>query len=163
MLRNLRNHLSRKYLAFFTSLLLIWNVWTVSEGSFFEFDRNEVVSAEKFVLNMQKAIPGKCGIMQLPEISYPQAGARYKMEDYDHFLLSIIDKHFSWSYGSPKRAINSNPNDFDFVREILTNGYCGIVLDSFGYRDRKVIDYLDANYIFQSISDDKRYFFYKLE
>ena len=163
LVKNLQNISTKRYLKISFSILLVWNFWTISEGSFFQANRNEFIGAGKFVDSMHKEIPNKCGILQLPEASFPFAGSRYKMEDYDHFLLPLIDKQYEWSYGSAIQNPIVSIDDLSFAARISNFNYCGIVLDNYGYQNREVRNYLDGIYTRKSVSEDSRYIFYKIE
>ena len=52
------------------------------------------------------------------------------MQDYDHFIISILDRNHSFTYGLEK----NNQRDLKTIQKIETDArYCGLIIDKNGY------------------------------
>lgn len=119
--------------------------------------QNENREISNFIQDYSKMIRVNCAILQLPVIEFPLAGDFYKMQDYDHFRISLIDRSHSFTYGLEK------PNNLTKLikKEIQNNNFCGFIVDSFGYSSSQKIYKLLKKEQDRVISRNKRYIFIK--
>jgi hypothetical protein len=89
-----------------------------------------MVVMQNFIKEISNKIDKNCAILQLPRIPYPLNGDTANMGDYDHFLVSILDRNHKYSYGAARMDMTKK------VPEIETSSFdefCGIYLDSNAY------------------------------
>lgn len=106
--------------------------------------RNAAALAEQardYAAQVNGAIPGRCGILQLPYVPFPEAGLTPPaLPDYDHFVTAALNPEKDFSYGAVKQTPAADlassistpitPGDVQRLRE---RGFCGIHLDLRGY------------------------------
>ena len=106
-------------------------------------DASQVVSeVETYSDSINRAVPEKCGILQLPYMAYPENGPTLDLDDYGHFWPPLTQRDYSksWSYGAVKNTDESTwmaalpeiPSEND-IDEMISAGFCGIHIDSRGY------------------------------
>ena len=95
------------------------------------------------------AIPGNCGILQLPYMAFPEngpiVGQALGIGDYDPFLQPLTNQDKSWSYGAVKYTAASSwlaslsqfPMD-NALADLRTHGFCAIHIDTNGYSATQV-------------------------
>ena len=97
--------------------------------------------ARDYAAQVNDAIPGRCGILQLPYVPFPEAGLTPPaLPDYDHFVTAALNPDKDFSYGAVKQTPAADlassistpitPGDVQRLRE---RGFCGIHLDLRGY------------------------------
>jgi hypothetical protein len=98
--------------------------------------------ARDYATAVNAAIPGDCGILQLPYMAYPENGPlEPDLNDYDHFWPAITNLGKQWSYGSVKYTdasvwasqLPQTPSDAQ-VEELRAAGFCGIHVDARGFK-----------------------------
>ena len=99
--------------------------------------------AEKYAADVNAAIPGQCGILQLPYVVYPEQGRIERLDDYQHFWQPLVNREKDWSYGAVKNTAQGEfaqslgpvpgPDDFTLLRD---RGFCGIHVDTRGMSDQ---------------------------
>lgn len=117
-----------------------------------------VESAKAYATAVNAAIPGKCGILQLPYMAYPENGPITKqgngVNDYDHFFTSVMNREKQWSYGAVKNTKQSQwlaslpwmIMDKQ-IAELRQRGFCGIHIDTGGFtpeKTQKLTGFLDV-------------------
>jgi hypothetical protein len=112
---------------------------------------------QKFIKDFSPKIPKDCAILQLPRIPYPLNGDIVSMEDYDHFLVSILDKDHKFSYGSARLDMITRPVE---IESASLKTFCGIYLDSNAYENVTQENLLSTRFGNPIISADKRYKFF---
>ena len=117
-------------------------------------------NARLYLSVLQDIAPIGCEILQLPRIKYPFNGDQVKMEDYDHFLLSLIDRKFRWSYGSTNNEIETTVSES--IDKIELNEYCGVHIDNDGFMDNQTLLFFQREYGNPTCSADGRYCFFFL-
>jgi len=83
------------------------------------------------------AILENCGILQLPNMAYPEGGTVRGVNDYDHFWTSITNPGKRWSYGSVKNTdagiwptqLAELPTD-EQISYMRAANFCAIHLDT---------------------------------
>jgi hypothetical protein len=98
--------------------------------------------ARDYATAVNAAIPGDCGILQLPYMAYPENGPlEPDLNDYDHFWPAITNHGKQWSYGSVKYTdasvwasqLPQTPTDAQ-VEQLRAAGFCGIHVDARGFK-----------------------------
>lgn len=142
-----------KFLFIFT-LLLILQADSVKESKLIQPKNTEIVVMQNFIKQFSTKIDNNCAILQMPRIPYPLNGDTVNMGDYDHFLVSILDKKHQYSYGSARMDMTKR------VPEIETSSFdefCGIYLDSNAYSNRIQESLLNTKFGNPIESSDNRY------
>ncbi|CAB4913291.1 unannotated protein [freshwater metagenome] len=94
------------------------------------------------------AIPESCGVLQLPIMIYPENGiAPPNLNDYDHFMVALVNQDKSWAYGGMRDTIASTwqldytngINGFQ-VQDLKDKGFCAVHLDTRGFEDPQAIE-----------------------
>jgi hypothetical protein len=93
-----------------------------------------------YAIAVNRAIPERCGILQLPYMAYPEFGKVREINDYDHFWSSLTNPGKAWSYGAVKNTdagiwsaqMPSLPTD-EQVSLLRAGGFCAIHVDTRGY------------------------------
>jgi hypothetical protein len=101
-------------------------------------------AAEQYATAVNAATPGRCGVLQLPYVAFPESPPKHHLADYEHFLVALGNPLKQWSYGGVKYTIQSAWADA--LRDDLTEstlpalaevGFCGVHLDTRGYSAKK--------------------------
>jgi hypothetical protein len=93
-----------------------------------------------YAIAVNRAIPERCGVLQLPHMAYPEFGKVREINDYDHFWSSLTNPGKAWSYGAVKNTdagiwsaqMPSLPTD-EQVSLLRAGGFCAIHVDTRGY------------------------------
>jgi hypothetical protein len=99
--------------------------------------------AATYAADVNAALPGQCGILQLPYAVYPEQGQIERLDDYQHFWQPLVNREKNWSYGAVKNTTQSafaqnlspvpGPDDFALL---IDRGFCGIHVDTRGMSDQ---------------------------
>jgi hypothetical protein len=91
----------------------------------------------KFGRVIERKVPPKCSILQLPLMMYPEGGMVGQVGNGNHLWLPLVTEGRRWSYGAPK---GTKEGDFwkdllaappeDAVRRAHDLGFCAVVLDT---------------------------------
>jgi hypothetical protein len=103
----------------------------------------ELTAQARFYADQVNAvITDNCGVLQLPNMAYPEFGVVGDINDYDHFWVSINNPGKRWSYGAIKSTdagiwsaqMPNVPND---QQTSLLRGanFCAIHVDRRGWPD----------------------------
>ena len=91
------------------------------------------------------AIPGDCGVLQLPYLPYPEAGVIRGLYDYEHFWPSLTNRGKSWSYGAVRNTDASvwaaqlpQTPSVEQIALLRGAGFCAIHVDTRGYLGEEV-------------------------
>jgi phosphoglycerol transferase len=100
---------------------------------------------------VNRVTPGKCGILQLPFMPFPESPPTGHLPDYSHFVVAMTNTDKLWSYGAVKytsaglwqmRLGNSiTSHSLDALRAV---GFCGVHVDTRGF-DRATLARTVAN------------------
>lgn len=90
---------------------------------------------------VNRAIPARCGILQLPYVPFPEAGLTPPaLQDYEHFVVAALNPGKDFSYGAVKQTPAadiatsiSTPVTPGDVERLRARGFCAIHLDLRGY------------------------------
>ena len=104
--------------------------------------KEEFISDQHFIENIETRFPDDTMIFQLPYMYYPEHGPLNNMLDYDPFKAYLHSKNIHWSWGTMRdrygdywqRFIVSKPID-EMIRALSFAGFDGIYVDSYGYTD----------------------------
>lgn len=139
---------------------------------------NEILSEHsndsKFINVIESNVEAESKIFQLPYIPFPEEPSPFKMGYYDMLKPYLHSDKLYWSYGSTKGKENdlwlkevSKKEPEELVRDLLSKGFSGVFIDSFGYEneeDLKKLIYEISNIVDNSpiYSDNNRYIFIKI-
>ena len=125
--------------------------------------KQQQIEAQNYVNQISIFVKPPCGILQGPQISYPQNGNYFKMHDYDPFILQLTRNDFEWSYGNPKNSQISSKIQIDEMNNssLQAKRFCGVSLDTFGTNSDEIYKKLVEIYGEPSVlSSSKRYVFF---
>ncbi len=95
-----------------------------------------------FVAAIEKIMPEKAMIFQLPYIAYPESPHPGRMVVYDHFRGYLHSRDLRWSYGAMKgretdawqKSVASLPAP-GLLRRLKASGFSGVFINRRGYQD----------------------------
>lgn len=94
----------------------------------------------RYATALNTAIPGDCGILQLPYTPYPEFPPINRLETYDGFWAPLTNPGKRWTYGATKGTIDSHwlevlgaKLDANSMSDLRAAGFCGVHVDSRGY------------------------------
>lgn len=98
--------------------------------------------ARAYAVQVNAAIPGRCGILQLPSMIYPENGPiPPRLNDYEHFWHSLINQDKAWTYGAVRGSESGDlverlaaAAESGDSGSLVNAGICGIHVDTRGYR-----------------------------
>jgi phosphoglycerol transferase len=110
-------------------------------GSYMIKDANKIdATIKNYDTNIEKLIPQKCGILQLPIMSYPENGPLYGLDTYQHFDVAMADSNKYWTFGAIKNTPDANfqskyvgQKANTILKLAIADGLCGIHIDLRGY------------------------------
>lgn len=98
--------------------------------------------ARTYSLLSEGALPGNCAVLTLPNVPFLNQGPRVGMDDYDHFLLWLVNPRRPISYGAYEGSATwEHVSQFgenltaSQVDELRSMGFCAVHVDSAGYED----------------------------
>ena len=99
-----------------------------------------VAAATTYESAVNAAIPEDCGVLQLPYVVYPEQGKIEELNDYEHFLQSLVNPGKDFSYGAVRNTAAAEPlKDLgnrlsrQQVQTLLAAGFCAIHVDNRGF------------------------------
>ena len=94
----------------------------------------------QYAAALNRAIPGDCGILQLPYIPYPEYPPTNRLSTYDGFQAPLTNPEKRWTYGATKNSADSywlqnlgSNVDASAVAALAAGGFCGVHVDARGY------------------------------
>jgi hypothetical protein len=136
-------------------MLTVSQIDSVRQMHLVKPQEERLVSMKKFIADYTPKIPQNCAILQLPKVPYPLNGDTFRMEDYDHFLVSILDRKHEFSYGEARLSMTKS-SDSIMARK-ATDDFCAIYLDNFGELNLDLETELIEKYGEPISSTDNRY------
>ncbi len=96
-----------------------------------------------FVSEVERTLPPKSMVFQLPFVAFPESPFVNKMVDYDHLRPYLHSRSIRWSYGAVKgreadawnRAVAGRKVPL-MISQLRAAGFRGIWVDRFGYVDQ---------------------------
>lgn len=113
-------------------------------------------------------------VYSLPYLKFPEGKFSEEMGSYDSGLGYIYTKNIRWSFGGiegrnedAKHLYVDDGASIYFVKNILANGFKGVLIDRNGYEDDKYLEVINF-YSYELgltpiMSDDERFVFYNLK
>ena len=100
---------------------------------------------------LNEAVPGRCGVLELPYIPYPESGPKVELGNYEPLWPALTNPEKSWSAGAMKattasawQAALGDDVDAADVAPLAAGGFCVVHVDRRGYSaadaDRVVAD-----------------------
>lgn len=133
-------------------------------------NRAEYDSDQKFMRQLQAALPTGAMIFQLPFVSFPESPKVGRMFDYDHARGYLHAEGLRWSYGAMKgrddeawqKLLTAKPTS-EMIEAVALSGFQGLYLNREGYTDAKVETELEATLGKpQFVSDNGKLVFFDL-
>ncbi len=98
-------------------------------------------AAQEYAAAVDEAVPGRCGILQLPLIQYPEVPPQQQMGPYDHLLPALVGSGKEWSFGAMKgtsasdwqESMGSGGFDPSLIPVLDEGGFCAVHVDRRGY------------------------------
>ncbi|MCD7716304.1 MAG: hypothetical protein LUI39_07620 [Lachnospiraceae bacterium] len=126
------------------AVILIVGVYDQTATAYINYDslKSAVDSDKAFIEEIESMEAEGSMILQLPIVSYPEAGTVNSMADYSHFIGYLFSDTLKWSYGIVKgrtgsdfySALKSSDTSAEKIIETAAAmGYTGIYIDTAGY------------------------------
>jgi len=129
-------------------------------------------SDQKFVRQIEQAVPGGGMVFQLPPNSFPEFGLHIKMYDYNHFRGYLHSNRLRWSYGAMRGRNEEKLHSAlaplapaPLVDRLVELGFSGIYVNRSGHAEaaREVIKgLLEKIPQVPILSDDGELLFFRL-
>ena len=96
-------------------------------------------AVQEFVSAVDKALPNRCGVVQLPLKGFPESGPLGDLKDYDEAIPYLYTKgdDLRWSYGA---VTGTKGDEFghvttpqNFAADVSSTGACAVEVDLAGY------------------------------
>jgi phosphoglycerol transferase len=95
--------------------------------------------AKAYAAAVNAAIPGKCGMLQLPYQGYPEEPPLLKLGSFDPLWPALANPEKDWTFGAIKGTVGSewqsslgSDIDASAVSNLVAGGFCGIHVDRRG-------------------------------
>jgi phosphoglycerol transferase len=93
-----------------------------------------------YAADLNAAIPGHCGVLQLPYMAFPESPPMNKLSSYDNLWAPLTNPDKSWTFGAVKGTLSSawledlgSVIDATAISHLVDGGFCAVHLDSRGY------------------------------
>jgi len=93
-----------------------------------------------YATDLNAAVPGRCGVLELPYLGYPEVPPLVGMGSYDPMWPALTNSEKSWSFGAMRGTLAGawqvalgNKIDANAVRELEAGGFCAIHVDRRGF------------------------------
>jgi len=96
-------------------------------------------SDHEFVAAIEKALPPRSMVFQLPQHTFPEFGRRFQMYDYSHFRGYLHSRQLRWSYGAVRgreariHSLLALQTPTKQVDTLVAGGFRGVYVDRGGY------------------------------
>jgi phosphoglycerol transferase len=104
----------------------------------------EMPPLRDFVGTLERRLPDRAMVLQLPFRTYLNEAAVARMQPYDHLKLYLVAHRLRWSYPalsnqqSRWQMAASRLGPGRLARQVAAEGFAAIVVDRFGYEDNGV-------------------------
>lgn len=154
-------------------VILMFGVFDQTSARFvpdYQKNKAEFDSDQKFIGQLQAALPHEAMIFQLPFVSFPESPKTGKMFDYDHTRGYLHSTGLRWSYGAMKgrdaeawqKLLTTKPTP-EMIEAVALSGFQGLYLNREGYNDSKIESEIEAALGKpQFTSDNNRLIFFDL-
>ncbi len=101
----------------------------------------EMPRLRDFVGTLERRLPNRAMVLQLPFRTYINESDVARMQPYDHFKLYLVSEHLRWNYPALSNQQNrwqqaaSRLDAGRLARRVAAEGFAAIVVDRFGYDD----------------------------
>ncbi len=114
-------------------------------------NKAEFDSDQKFMRQLQTALPAGAMIFQLPLVSFPESPKVGRMFDYDHARGYLHSEGLRWSYGAMQgrddeawqKLLIAKPTA-ELIETVALSGFQGLYLNREGFSDTKIESELEA-------------------
>jgi phosphoglycerol transferase len=105
----------------------------------------EAKAGRDYATALNGAVPGECGVLQLPYVPAPEVPPVEELTAYGHFLAALTNPGKKWSFGAIKYTPDSvlqeaiaNAVEPGEVPLLLDAGFCAVHVDTRGYTAQEV-------------------------
>jgi hypothetical protein len=105
----------------------------------------ELREGRDFATTVNAAVPGECGVLQLPYVATPEAAYTEQLSAYAHFVPALTNPAKEWSFGAIAGTRDALlPEEIgstvepDEVGELEDAGFCAVQVDWRGYAPEDV-------------------------
>ena len=117
----------------------------------YQKNKAEFESDQKFMRQLQAALPREAMIFQLPFVPFPESPKLGRMFDYDHARGYLHTDSLRWSYGAMRgrddeawqKLLTAKPTA-EMIEAVALSGFSGLYLNREGYNDAKVESEIEA-------------------
>lgn len=121
--------------------------WRTSIDSGIVIGREFEVKGSNYAAQLNRAIPGNCGVLQLPFVKFPEEPPMIRMGPYDHLWPALTNQTKNWSYGAIKNTpegrfvekFSSSLSPTDVI-ELKKMGFCAVHVDKLGFSESELSD-----------------------
>jgi phosphoglycerol transferase len=136
--------------------------------------KKETHTDAAFVGSIEATLPRGSAVFQLPYVAFPENPPIERTEGYDPLKMYLHSKELRWSAGvfrgsseATRTLLTSRKPADEMVPKLKSQGFSGIVVDRWGYRDNaaQLRESLAAALGGQQpiVSEDGRYVFYRIK
>jgi phosphoglycerol transferase len=100
----------------------------------------EAAAGHAYAADLDAAVPGDCGVLQLPYVPAPEVPPVHELTAYGHFLAALTNPDKRWSFGAIKATPDSvlpeqigSSVEPDEVDRLVDAGFCAVHVDTRGY------------------------------
>jgi phosphoglycerol transferase len=101
----------------------------------------ELPPIEAFVQQLERRLPDRAMVLQLPFRTYLNDAGIARMKPYDHLKLYLVSRRIHWSYPAlsndqvrwQQAAARLDPRQLSY--QIAKEGFAAVVIDRYGYED----------------------------
>lgn len=111
---------------------------------FVDAGRESLNAGRLYAAELNEAVPGQCGVLNLPYIAFPEVPAVNNLSAYGHFLPALSNPDKMWSFGAMKNTEDSvwleqigSEVDASEVKSLTEAGFCAVHVDWRGYTDEE--------------------------
>ncbi|WP_263729296.1 hypothetical protein [Cellulomonas sp. SG140] len=97
-------------------------------------------AGREYATALNSTIPQRCGVLELPRMSYPEEPPLNGLGGYEHLWPALTNPEKSWSFGAMKWSAADNwqrsvpdPLDRAGVQQLVKAGFCAVHVDYRGF------------------------------
>lgn len=100
---------------------------------------------------LNSAVPGRCGVLELPYVAYPEEPPKVGLGNYEHFWPALTNPGKLWSFGAMKGTLSSAwqkavSDDIEAtdIPSLEAGGFCAVHVDTRGYSPEDATEVTDG-------------------
>ena len=94
----------------------------------------------RYAAELNAAVPGRCGVLELPYVRYPETLPKQSLENYEPLWPALTNPGKTWSAGAMKDTVASawqarlgDSLDAEDLGPLAAGGFCAVHVDRRGY------------------------------